>query len=128
MKHIDPPALHKPTGYTHVVETAAGGRTLYVSGQIALDPHGALVGADDLGEQTRQALRNLQGALQAAGAEIRHVAKLTVFLTDVSRLPAFRAARDEFLSAPLPACSLVQVARLARPDLLIEIEAVAVVE
>ncbi len=127
MIHIDPTVLHKPTGYSHVVEVASG-RTLYVSGQIALDPEGTLVGANDLHSQTRQVFENLRLALASRGAEFRHLAKLTVFLTDATQLPAFREARNEFLCAPLPACSLVQVARLARPDLLIEVEAIAVLE
>jgi len=127
VKHSNPPALHTPTGYSHVVEVVAG-RTLYVSGQIALDAEGRLVGPDDLHAQTTQVFENLRTALAASEAGLRDVVKLTVFVTDMSRLAAFREARDRFFSAPLPACSLVEVSRLARPDLLIEIEAVAVVE
>lgn len=127
MKHSNPPALHPPTGYSHVVEVVAR-RTLYVSGQIALDAEGRLVGPDDLHAQTTQVFENLRTALAASEAGLRDVVKLTVFVTDMSRLAAFREARDRFFSAPLPACSLVEVSRLARPDLLIEIEAVAVAE
>ncbi|SCX71890.1 RidA family protein [Variovorax sp. EL159] len=127
MKHSNPPALHPPTGYSHVVEVVAR-RTLYVSGQIALDAEGRLVGPDDLHAQTTQVFENLRTALAASESGLRDVVKLTVFVSDMSRLAAFREARDRFFSAPLPACSLVEVSRLARPDLLIEIEAVAVVE
>lgn len=125
-QYIDPPRLHQPMGYTHVVQ-AGPGRTIYVSGQIALDAQGQLVGEGDLGAQTRQVFRNLTEALAGARAGLRDVVKLTIFLTDVSRIQDFRDARNEFMSAPLPSASLVQVAALARPDLLIEIEAVAVV-
>ncbi|MFH0132537.1 RidA family protein [Variovorax sp. VaC1] len=127
MKHSNPPTLHTPTGYSHVVEVVAR-RTLYVSGQIALDAEGRLVGPDDLHAQTTQVFENLRTALAASEAGLRDVVKLTVFVTDMSRLAAFREARDRFFSAPLPACSLMEVSRLARPDLLIEIEAVAVLE
>ncbi len=127
MKHSNPPTLHAPTGYSHVVEVVAR-RTLYVSGQIALDVEGRLVGADDLRQQATQVFENLQAALADSEASLRDVVKLTVFLTDVSQLAAFREARDQFFAAPLPACSLVEVSRLARPDLLIEVEAVAVTE
>ncbi|MGJ7531345.1 RidA family protein [Variovorax sp. GB1P17] len=127
MKHSNPPALHPPTGYSHVVEVVAR-RTLYVSGQIALDLEGRLVGPDDLLLQTNQVFENLRTALAASEAGLRDVVKLTVFLTDASQLAAFREARDRFFQSPLPACSLVEVSRLARPDLLIEVEAVAVIE
>ncbi|QNK70005.1 RidA family protein [Variovorax sp. PAMC26660] len=127
MKHSNPPALHPPTGYSHVVEVVAR-RTLYVSGQIALDAEGRLVGPDNLLLQTTQVFENLRTALAASEAGLRDVVKLTVFLADASQLAAFREARDRFFQVPLPACSLVEVSRLARPDLLIEVEAVAVIE
>lgn len=127
MKHLNPPALPKPNGYSHVV-AVKGGRTLYISGQIALDPNGALVGAGDLRAQTRQVFENLKAALQAGGGRLEDVVKITVFMTDVSGLPAFREVRDAYFTQNPPASSLVQVSRLVRPDLLIEIEAVAVVE
>ena len=127
VNHLNPPALPKPNGYSHV-GAVTGGRTLYISGQIALDRNGALVGAGDLRAQTRQVFENLKVALQASGARLENVVKLTVFMTDVSGLPAFREVRDVYFTQKPPASSLVQVSRLVRPDLLIEIEAVAVVE
>ena len=127
LKHSNPPALAEPTGYTHVVEVR-GGRTLYVSGQIALDQDGRLVGAGDLSAQTQQVLDNLKAALAASQATLENVVKLTIFMTDVSQIALFREVRDRYFSAPLPASSLVQVVRLARPDLLIEIEAIAVTD
>lgn len=127
VKHINPPALSKPTGYTHVVE-AIGGRALYVSGQVALDASGALVGAGDLAAQTRQVFENLKSALAAGGATLDHVAKITVFMTDVSHIATFREIRNRYFTKELPASTLVQVVQLARPEWLIEIEAVAVFE
>ncbi len=125
VKHINPPSLHKPTGYTHVVEVT-GGRTLYISGQIALDQTGAIVGAGDLRAQTRQVFENLKTALEASGATFEHVAKVTVFMTDASQVQIYRDVRDDYMKDPLPVSTLVQVSRLARPELMIEIEAVAV--
>ncbi len=73
-----------------------------------------------------QVFRNLVGALEAVGATTRNLVKLTTFVTDVSQLPAFRAARDTFLDpAAPPASTLVQVTRLFRPEFLIEVEAIA---
>lgn len=127
MKSINPAALHQPVGYTHVVETGPG-RTLYVSGQVALDAEGRLVGAGDLKAQAEQAFRNLRAALASAGASFEQVAKITVFMVDLSQIQAFREVRNRYFSAALPASTLVQVGRLARPEFLIEIEAVAVLE
>ena len=127
MKRSNPPALHKPVGYVHVVE-AAPRRTVYISGQVAFDHAGALVGAGDLRAQTEQVFRNLKAALESAGATFDHLAKITVFMLDASQIQVYRDVRDRYLSGNLPASTLVQVVRLARPEWLIEIEAIAVVE
>ena len=127
MKHLNPTALHKPSGYTHVVEVT-GGRTLYISGQVALDHNGVGVGGGDLRAQARQVFENLRAALAASNATLDHVVKITVFMTDVSQLQAFREVRDSVFTRSLPASTLVQVGRLARPEFLIEVEAVAVVD
>ncbi len=126
VRHVNPTTLPTPTGYTHVVE-ASEGRTLYVSGQIAVDKSGAVVGKGDLRAQTQQVFENLKSALAASGATLDHVVKITVFMTDVSELQTFRDVRDSYFTREPPASSLVQVAGLVRPELMIEIEAVAVV-
>ena len=125
MKHINPPALSAPRGYSHVVE-AAGGRTIYVSGQIAVDREGRVVGAGDFEAQTRQVFENLSAALAAADATLDDVVKITIFVTDISQLQILRAVRDTYFTGPPPASSLVEVSRLVLPELLVEIEAVAV--
>ncbi len=118
-------SVNTPAGYSHAVR--AGG-LLFVSGQVALDRTGAIVGAGDMGAQARQAFRNLGAVLESAGASFAQVAKLTYFVTDVEAIAHIRAARDEFVVATAPpASTLVEVARLFRPELMIEIEAVAVV-
>jgi reactive intermediate/imine deaminase len=122
----NPASLSKPNGYTHVVETS-GGRTVYVSGQVALDKTGALVGAGDLKAQTRQVFENLKAALADSGGTLNDVVKITIFMTDLSQIQDFREIRNGYFPRELPASTLVQVVRLARPDFLIEIEAVAVV-
>lgn len=126
MKHHNPPTLTTPRGYSHVVE-ATGGRTIYVSGQVALDKHGRVVGAGDMAAQTRQVFENLKLALGAADASLDDIVKITVFVTDVAQAPAVREVRDEYLTKAKPASSLVQITALFMPELLIEIEAVAVV-
>jgi reactive intermediate/imine deaminase len=125
VKHTNPPTLSKPNGYTHVVEVT-GGRTLYVAGQVALDQAGAVVGAGDLKAQTQQVFENLKLALAGAGATLDNVVKITVFMTDASQIQIFRDVRDRYFTGPPPASTLVQVVRLFRPEIMIEVEAVAV--
>ena len=127
MKRSNPPALHKPTGYTHVVE-AAPRRTIYISGQVASDQNGALVGPGDLKAQTEQVFRNLNAALESCGATFEDVAKITVYMLDATQIQVYRDVRDRYFTRSLPASTLVQVVRLARPEWLIEIEAIALLE
>lgn len=125
-RFLDPEALPPPAGYSHVVEVSAG-RLVYISGQVPLDRDGALVGAGEIEAQTRQVFENLSAALAAAGASWSHVVKLGYFLVDVGHLPTVRAIRDEYVdSARPPASTLVEVSRLFRDDVLIEVEATAV--
>ena len=104
------------------------GNTVYVAGQLALDKGGKLVGANDIGAQTRQIFQNMRRILEAGGASLRDVVKVTVFVTDIRYRDGYGEARLEFFPANPPASTLVQVAGLAIPGALIEIEAVAVVD
>lgn len=126
VRRINPPTLSTPTGYTHVVE-ASGGRTLYISGQVALDSTGALVGAGDFRAQTTQAMENLRRALAAGGATFADVVKINWYVTDATQVSVVRDVRARYITADrLPASTFVAVRALARPEWLIEIEAVAV--
>jgi enamine deaminase RidA (YjgF/YER057c/UK114 family) len=118
-----PDDLPAPAGYSHVVSIPAG-RLVWTSGQLGLDVAGAVPNGWDA--QTRSVLTNVGRALRAAGADWPDVVKLTFFVVDVSALPVIRQVRDEFVDTTRPpTSSLVQVAGLARPDVLIEVEAVA---
>jgi enamine deaminase RidA (YjgF/YER057c/UK114 family) len=125
-RYINPPGLSKPTGYTHVV-LAADGRTVYIAGQVAYDSTGALVGAGNFRAQAERVFANLRIALASAGATFADVVKTTTYITDVANVAALREVRGKYLDpARLPANSLIPVATLARPELMLEIEAVAV--
>jgi enamine deaminase RidA (YjgF/YER057c/UK114 family) len=125
-RFVNPESLTKPTGYTHVVE-ARGGRTVYISGQIALDKNGNIVGINDFEAQVRQAFQDVRHALEAAGMTFDDVVKLGLYVTDVSHVGTLRQVRDEFVNTQNPpASTLVQVAALVRPELLFEVEAIAV--
>jgi len=118
-----PEDLPPPNGYSHVV-TLPPGRLVWTSGQVPIGLDGTL--AEGWEEQTRTAFANVGRALSAAGADWPDVVKLTIFVVDVSELATIRAVRDEFVNtAQPPTSSLVQVAGLFRPDVLIEVEAVA---
>ncbi|MEE1665486.1 RidA family protein [Streptomyces sp. WAC07094] len=121
-----PDGVAPATAYTHVV--MGTGRFVAISGQLALDEDGRLVGAGDPAAQARQVFENLRRCLAAAGATFDHVVKLTFFVTDMAHMPAIRAARAEHIPDDrLTAASAVQVAALVRPEFLMEIEAYAVV-
>ncbi|MFK0024528.1 RidA family protein [Streptomyces sp. NPDC090798] len=121
-----PDGVAPAAAYAHVV--LGTGRFVAVSGQLALDEDGKLVGAGDPAAQARQVFENLRRCLAAAGATFDDVVKLTFFVTDMAHMPAVRAARDAHIPPDrLPAASAVQVAALVRPEFLMEIEAYAVV-
>lgn len=120
-----PEDLALPAGYSHVV-TIPPGRLVWTSGQVPLDAARNVVAAGDWEGQTRAVFENLGRALRAGGADWPDVVKLTLFVVDVSALETIRAVRDEFVdTASPPTSSLVQVAGLFHPDMLIEVEAVA---
>jgi enamine deaminase RidA (YjgF/YER057c/UK114 family) len=127
VRFLNPETMHRPVGYSHVAEVTAG-RPVYISGQVALDPSGALVGPGDVAAQARQVFENLAAALAAVGAGFDQVARLTIYLVDADQLPAVREVRDRYVDPRRPpASTAVEVRRLARDDLLIEVEAVAVI-
>jgi len=127
VKRTNPPTLSKPTGYTHIVEVTGSGKTIYISGQIAFDKDGQLVGAGNMKAQAEQVFKNLQAALEAAGAKFSDVVKMNTYITDMEQAPAVREVRARYFGDTTPASTLVQVARLARPELMLEIEVIAAV-
>lgn len=124
-RYINPPTLPTPPGYTQVVEVS-GGRTIYLSGQVALDVAGNLVGAGDFRAQVEQVFANLQAALEAVGAAFAQVVKLNYYLLDATQLPLLREVRDRYINTQAPpASTLLEVRRLAREEFLVEVEAIA---
>jgi reactive intermediate/imine deaminase len=125
-RFLNPESLSAPFGYSHVVDSPVD-RIVYVSGQVPLDSDGQLVGEGDFEAQARQVFENLTRALQAAGVAWSDVVKLNYFLTDVTQITAVRTIRDEYVDTKRPpASTLVQVNGLFRPEVMVEIEAVAV--
>jgi reactive intermediate/imine deaminase len=124
--YVRPDGMPPVNGYSHAV--AFAGNMVVVSGQLPLDGQGHLVGQGDPVAQVRQVFRNLAAALAAAGATMSQVVKLTVYLTDLGDLDAFRQVRDEFIQVDRPpASSLVRVSGLVHPEFRVEIEALAAI-
>jgi reactive intermediate/imine deaminase len=125
-RFLSPETLPPPAGYSHVVDSPAD-RIIFISGQVPLDVEGRLVGDGDFDAQVRQVFDNLGAALEAADASWADVVKLNYYLVDVGEIASVRAIRDEYLDTERPpASTLVEVSRLFREDVLIEIDAIAV--
>jgi enamine deaminase RidA (YjgF/YER057c/UK114 family) len=122
------PGISPGPGYAHAVTVS--GRLAFVSGQVAVDAEGRLVGPGDLAAQTAQALRNLERVLAAVGAGWEDVVRFGWYVVDATQVQTIRDVRDEFVrpalgDRPNPASTLVQVAALFRPEFLVEVDAVA---
>lgn len=129
-RFINPADIHKPRGYSHAV-AVEGGRTIYISGQVAVDREGNPVGKGDLRAQAEKASENLLAALKAAGASATDIVKMNTYVVGY-KPEDYRIIRDVrarmFAEAQPPASTLVGVAALAIDGLLIEMEAIAAVE
>jgi len=123
-QEIRVPGMPEPIShFTHVVRAD---RLVFVSGCVATDANGKTVGGNDIVAQTRQVHENIKRCLAAAGATFADVCKVTVFLRNVADREKVNSVRQEYFGAHRPASTLVEISRLVRDDLLIEIECTAV--
>ena len=127
VQFLNPAGLSRGT-YSHVAVVTAG-RVIHVSGQVAFDEQGRVVGTT-FEQQAEQVFANLKSALAGAGAELRHVVKMNTYVRDLtpSRVKAFREIRARHFGDHRPASTLVGTTALVHEDLMIEIEVVAVVD
>ncbi|WP_259016340.1 RidA family protein [Emticicia fluvialis] len=128
-KLVNPSSVATPRGYSQVAKIDLGNATmLLISGQVPLDKQGNLVGKDDFATQTEQTFQNIKNIIEESGGNMSHLAKLSYFLRDVSKIQTVRDIRDKFINVQNPpASTLVEVSHLYREDVLIEIEATAII-
>jgi len=124
LQKINPPGLSTPQTYSHVVRA---GNLVFIAGQVGSDAQGKVVGPG-MREQTEQVMQNLRSALESQQLDFSHVAKITIFTTSIDEFRAadVAAVRAKYFGSARPASTLVEIARLASPELKVEIEAIAV--
>jgi 2-iminobutanoate/2-iminopropanoate deaminase len=124
---MNPEGLPVPRGSYSLVAVAQPGRMVFIAGQTASDPKGNVVGIGDVRAQTRYVIEKIQRAVEAAGGTINDVVAMNVFTTDVRYHRDINDTRGELLGSNFPTSTMVQVVALARPELLLEINATAVI-
>lgn len=125
----NPQFLSTPKGYSHVARIDLGNAwMLIISGQVSLDKEGNLVGKGDFARQTEQVYENIMQIIKTAGGNKDHLIKTGIFILDNANMPILREIRNKYINNKNPpASTLLQVDKLYRDDLLIEIEATAVI-
>ncbi|TWF32785.1 reactive intermediate/imine deaminase [Chitinophaga polysaccharea] len=126
---INPPEVAKPNGYSQAgVINLGTHKMIILSGQVPLNAKGELIGKDNFEQQAEQVFANIQKIVEAAGGKMSDVIKLSYFILDTKNLKTLRTVRDKYVDVQHPpASTLVQVSSLFRDDVLLEIEATAVV-
>ena len=130
-QYLNPKELNTPRFYSHAVTAEGTGKLVHVSGQVSWDASGKVVGKGDMRAQSEQVFKNVEAALAAAGAGWDDVIKMNGYMVGMhaERVGAYREVRQRFLKeGALPASTLVGVERLVDPDLLLEVEVVAVTD
>ena len=118
--------LPPPSGHFAAAIAAGPGRMVFVSGMLAKDAAGALVGRGDITAQTRQVLENLKAAMEAAGGTLDDICRVDVYIRNMEHFPEIHAVRREYFPGTPPASTMDEVSKFTHPDALIEISAIAV--
>lgn len=123
---VNPWSWQDRAGFSQAWRVGGAQSVVYLAGQGPVSADGELVGADDFDAQVRQTFENMRTVLDQAGASFDALVKLTVFLTDIGRLRDFGRVRDDFITGPAPASTAVEIAALALPGMMVEVEGIAV--
>jgi len=125
-KVIAPSSLHRPFGYAHAIQIE---KTLYISGQVPLDMDLKSVGEGDIAAQTEQVYANMEKVVKSAGGSMRNIVMLNIYCTDLDAYDKHtRSVRNKYFGDYYPATTAVEIKRLYRPEYMIEIEAIAVLD
>ena len=124
---VNPWTWQDGAGFSQAWSVTGAEKLIFISGQAAISPEGQLVGAGDFEAQTQQVFENLREVLNSAGADFGSVVKITVYLTDVSKLREFAQIKARYIEGPQPASTAIGVTALALEGMMIEVEATAVV-
>ena len=129
VKFINPSTVSTPKGYSHAAEIDLGtSKMLIMSGQIAIDSKGNLIGKGDFNKQAEQVFQNIKNIVESAGGNMDNIVKLGFYVLDINQVPMLRLVRDKFVNVKMPpASTLVQVSKLFRDDILLEVEATAII-
>ena len=125
-EQVNPWTWQDAAGFSQAWRVEGAGSIVFVSGQAPISADGQLVGADDFEAQVRQVFENLRTVLEHAGTGLDSIVKLTVYLTDMSRLREYTRIKAEYFPAQQPASTALGVTALARPEMTVEVEAIAV--
>ena len=129
VEYSNPPSVSPARGYSQLAAVNFGNCTmLMISGQVALDSAGNLIGQNDMLKQTEQVFKNIERLIKAKGGTMQHLVKIQYYVTDLSQIQQIRVIRDKYVNVKTPPVStLVQVSSLFRQDLMIEIEGTAII-
>ena len=126
---INPDNAPKPVGHYSQCVKASGSQFVFIAGQVAVNEQGQLVGKGDIEAQTTQVLKNIETIVRAAGGTMNDIVQTVTYDTDIEKhVVGMRKVRDQFFSPNYPAGAKVEVKRLADPDYLLEITAIAVID
>jgi enamine deaminase RidA (YjgF/YER057c/UK114 family) len=128
-KQIISDRLRTPSGhFSHATTVEARGRLVFISGMTARRADGSIAGIGDIEAQTRQVCENLKSAIEAAGGTLDDICRVDVYVRDMEQFEQIHKVRREYFRAPAPASTMVEVSKLASPDYLIEISAIAALD
>lgn len=127
-KQITSPLLATPNGhFSQATAIEARGRLVFISGMTARTKDGTVAGIGNVEAQTRQVCENLKAAVEAAGGTLNDICRVDVYVRNIEHFATIHKVRQEYFSTPLPASTMVEVAKMVSPDYLIEISAIAVI-
>jgi 2-iminobutanoate/2-iminopropanoate deaminase len=128
-KQLHTAQLSAPSGhFSQGVIAPASGRMVFISGMTARDADGRVIGSGDIEAQTRQVCENLKRAVGAAGGTLNDIVRVDVFVRNIEHFDAIHQVRREYFDTPAPASTLLEVAKMVSPEMLIEINAIAVID